>query len=412
VEARRVVVTGMGLVSPVGLDVTSAWASLLAGRSGIRRITRFDVSGDEWKVKIAGEAWGFEPANYMSPKDARRVDRTTQLALAAADEAVKQSCLTTLSDRDDVGVIVGCGSGGIETYADAYRTLLEKGPGRMNPFLIPAEIIDSSGVAIGIRYGFHGPNFAVVSACATGADAIGTSFELIRSGHAEVMVAGGTEAAVHPLGIGGFDNLRALSRRNDAPEKASRPFDKDRDGFVLSEGAAVIVLEERGHALRRNAAPLAELLAYAATADASHITAPDPDARQQTRAVARSLKTASLAPSDIGYINAHATSTPLGDPFEIRAYRAAFGDALPPLSSTKSMTGHMLGAAGSAEAIFTIQALRTGTLPPTINQETPDPECAIDCIPNVARRAAIDVAMSSAFGFGGHNSVLIFRRAD
>ena len=402
----------MGLISPVGLDVATAWEALDAGRSGIRRITRFDVSGDEWKVKIAGEAWGFDPVNHMSPKDVRRVDRTTQLALAAADEAVTQSCLTTLSDRDDVGVIVGCGSGGIETYADAYRTLLAKGPGRMNPFLIPAEIIDSSGVAIGIRYGFHGPNFAVVSACSSGADAIGTSFELIRSGHADVMVAGGTEAAVHPLGIGGFDNLRALSRRNDTPEKASRPFDKDRDGFVLSEGAAVVVLEELGHALRRDAAPLAELVAYAVTSDASHITAPDPDARQQTRAVGRALKAARLDPSAIGYINAHATSTPLGDPFEIRAYRAAFGDRLPPLSSTKSMTGHMLGAAGSAEAIFTIQALRTGTLPPTINRDTPDPDCDVDCVANDARRVPIDLAMSSAFGFGGHNSVLIFQRAD
>jgi 3-oxoacyl-[acyl-carrier-protein] synthase II len=404
------VVTGMGIVSPVGLDVPTAWDALVHGRSGIRRITRFDVSGDEWKVKIAGEAWGFDPANYMSPKDARRVDRTTQLALAAADEAVKQSCLTTLAG-DDIGVLVGCGSGGIETYADAYRTLLDKGPGRMNPFLIPAEVIDSSGVAIGIRYGFHGPNFAVTSACSTGADAIGTSFELIRTGHAEVMVAGGTEAAVHPLGIGGFDNLRALSRRNDEPEKASRPFDKGRDGFVLSEGAAVIVLEELGHALRRNALPLAELVAYAVTSDASHITAPDPDARQQARAVTRALATAGVGPTDVGYINAHATSTPLGDPFEIRAYRAAFGDAIPPLSSTKSMTGHMLGAAGSAEAIFTIQALRTGTLPPTINQDVADPDCAIDCVANVARERAIEVAMSSAFGFGGHNSVLVFRRS-
>lgn len=409
-EGRRVVVTGMGIVSPVGLDVASAWESLVAGRSGIRRITRFDVSGEEWKVKIAGEAHGFDPANYMDKKDARRVDRTTQLALAAAQEAVTQSCLTTLADRDDVGVMVGCGSGGIETYADAYRTLLEKGPGRMNPFLIPAEVIDSSGVAIGIRYGFHGPNFAVTSACATGADAIGTSFLLIRAGQADVMLAGGTEAAVHPLGIGGFDNLRALSRRNDAPERASRPFDKERDGFVLSEGAAIVVLEELGHAIRRGATPLAELVAYAVTSDASHITAPDPDARQQGRAVTRALAMAGVAPGEVGYINAHATSTPLGDPFEIRAYRAAFGERLPPLSSTKSMTGHLLGAAGSAEAIFTIQALRTGVLPPTINQDTPAPECDIDVVPNTARTAAIDVAMSSAFGFGGHNSVLLFRR--
>jgi len=402
----------MGIISPVGLDVPTAWVSLVDGRSGIGRITRFDASGDQWRVKIAGEAWGFDPANYMNSKDARRVDRTTQLALAAADEAVKQACLTTLADRDDIGVMVGCGSGGIETYADAYRTLLEKGPTRMNPFLIPAEVVDASGVAVSIRYGFHGPNFAVVSACSSGADAIGTSFELIRAGHADVMVSGGTEAAVHPLGIGGFDNLRALSRRNDAPEKASRPFDRGRDGFVLSEGAAIIVLEDLEHAGRRGAEPLAELIAYAATSDGSHITAPDPDARQQARAVTRALAAAEVSPRDVGYVNAHATSTPLGDPFEVRAYRAAFGAALPPISSTKSMTGHMLGAAGSAEAIFTIQTLRTGTLPPTINQENSDAECDIDCIPNVARRVSIDVAMSSAFGFGGHNSVILFRRLD
>jgi 3-oxoacyl-[acyl-carrier-protein] synthase II len=412
VSERRVVVTGVGLVSPVGLDVATAWAALVAGRSGIRRITRFDVSGDEWRVKIAGEAWGFDPVAHMSPKDVRRADRTTQLALAAADEAVTQSCLTRLGARDDIGVIVGCGSGGIETYADAYRTLLERGPGRMDPFLIPAEVIDSSGVAIGIRYGFHGPNFAVTSACSTGADAIGTSFELIRGAHADVMVAGGTEAAVHPLGVGGFDNLRALSRRNDAPEQASRPFDKERDGFVLAEGAAVLVLEELGHAQRRGAMPLAEVLAYAVTSDGSHITAPDPDAKQQARAVTRALARAALTPQDVGYINAHATGTPLGDPFEIRAYRAVFDRGLPPLSSTKSMTGHMLGAAGAAEAIFAIQALRTSTLPPTINQTTADAECDADVIANVARTAKIDVAMTSAFGFGGHNAVLLFGRVD
>jgi 3-oxoacyl-(acyl-carrier-protein) synthase len=281
----------------------------------------------------------------------------------------------------------------------------------MNPFLIPAEVVDAPGVAIAIRYGFHGPNFAVTSACATGADAIGTSSELIRGGHADVIVAGGTEAAVHPLGIGGFDNLRALSRRNDAPELASRPFDKERDGFVLAEGAGALVLEELGHAQRRGAMPLAEVLAYAVTSDGSHITAPDPDARQQARAVARALARAALSPSDVGYINAHATGTPLGDPFEIRAYRTVF-DRLPPLSSTKSMTGHMLGAAGAAEAIFTIQALRTSTLPPTINQVTPDSECEADVVANVSRSASIEVAMSSAFGFGGHNSVLLFRRLD
>lgn len=407
---RRIVVTGMGLISPVGLDVPAAWDGIVHGRSGIRRITRFDVSGDEWAVKIAGEAHGFDPTAHMSAKEARRVDRTTQMAVAAADEAIAQSCLTTLADRDEVGVLIGCGSGGIETYADAYRTLLAKGPARMNPFLIPAEVLDASGVAVGIRHGFHGPSFATTSACASGADALGVALTLIQAGHADVIVAGGTEAAVHPLGIGGFDNLRALSRRNDEPERASRPFDGQRDGFVLAEGAAVLVLEEAGHALRRGAAPLAEIVAYAVTSDGSHITAPDPDARQQARAVRRALERAGLAPAEVGYVNAHATGTPLGDPFELRAYRAVFGERLPPLSSTKSMTGHMLGAAGAAEAIFTIQALRTGVLPPTINQTAPDPACAADVIPNVARERQVDVALSSAFGFGGHNAVLVFRR--
>ena len=407
----RVVVTGMGVISPVGLSVAEAWRNVVAGRSGIRRITQFDVSDDVWRVKIAGEAWGFDPLNYLSAREARRADRTTQFALSAVAEALAQSRLTiTPSIADEMGVIIGCGSGGIWTYASQYETLLTKGPHRMNPLLIPMEVVDSSGVQVSIRYGLHGPNFGVVSACATGADAIGMALETIRRGDAQAMIAGGTEAAVHPLGIAGFDNLGALSRRKDCPAEASRPFDKDRDGFVLSEGAGVLVLESLEFALARGAEPLAEILAQAGTGDGSHFTAPDESAAQAARAVRRALQKAGVQPGEVDYINAHATGTPVGDPLEARAYAQVFGDRMPPISSTKSTTGHMLGAAGAAEAIWCAQTIRDGMLPPTINYHTPDPRCPIDCVPNIARTAKVDVALSAAFGFGGHNTILVFRK--
>lgn len=410
-ERARVVVTGMGIVSPVGLNLSSAWADVVAGRSGIRRITLFDASGDEWPVKIAGEAWGFDPLDHMTSRDARRADRSTQFALVAAEEAVAQARLhITPAVADDIGVMVGTGSGGIWTFTKQHRILLEKGPARMSPLTVPLEVVDAAGVQISIRYGVHGPNFGIASACASSADAIGMAVEAIRRGDAQAMIAGGAEAAVHPLGIAGFDNLGALSRRNDTPHAASRPFDAERDGFVLSEGAAVLVLESLEFARGRGAQPLAEILAYAGTADGAHFTAPDPSGTQQARAIRVALAKAGLDASAVGYINAHAAGTPVGDPIEVRAYRSVFGDDLPPVSSTKSVTGHLLGAAGAAEAIWTIEALRSGMLPPTINYRTPDPECPLDCVAGAARPARFDVAMSAAFGFGGHNTILVFGR--
>ena len=408
---HRVVVTGLGLISPVGLNVSTAWANVLAGRSGIRPITQFDISGDRWKVKIAGEAWGFDPLNYLSAREARRADRTTQFALAATAEALTQADLAiTPHIADEIGVMIGCGSGGIWTYAPQHETLLTKGPQRMNPLLIPMEVVDSSGVQVSIKYGVHGPNFGIASACATGADAIGMALETIKRGDAQAMIAGGTEAAIHPLGIAGFDNLGALSRRNESPATASRPFDQDRDGFVLSEGAGILILESLDFALARGAQPLAELVSYAGTSDGLHFTAPDESSSQQARAVRRALQKGNLDPAEVGYLNAHATSTRVGDPLEIRAYGQVFGDGLPPISSTKSSTGHMLGAAGAAESIWCIQVLQHQILPPTINYHTPDPACAFDCVPNVARPAVVTIAMNAAFGFGGHNTILIFKK--
>jgi beta-ketoacyl-acyl-carrier-protein synthase II len=408
---QRVVVTGLGLISPVGLDVPTAWAKVVAGESGIGPITQFDTSGDQWKVKIAGEAWGFDPLNYLSAREIRRADRTTQMALAATAQALAQANLSiTPHNADEIGVMIGCGSGGIWTYAPQHEILLTKGPQRLNPLLIPMEVVDSSGVQVSIKYGLHGPNFGIASACATGADSIGMALETIRRGDAQAMIAGGTEAAVHPLGIAGFDNLGALSRRNDSPARASRPFDKDRDGFVLSEGAGILILESLDFALARGAQPLAELVSYAGTSDGLHFTAPDESASQQARAVRRALQKGGLDPAEVGYLNAHATGTPVGDPLEIRAYRNVFGEQLPPISSTKSTTGHMLGAAGAAESIWCILALQNDVLPPTINYQTPDPGCTFDCIPNLARPAELEYALNAAFGFGGHNTILLFKK--
>ncbi len=408
---RRVVVTGMGLISPVGLTVPEAWANVLAGRSGIRPITLFDT--EKFRVKIAGEAWGFDPLNYMSAKEARRADRNVQFALAATHEAMAQARLTLAGAvADEAGVIMGTGAAGIWTYTAQQRVMDTQGPQRLSPLLIPMITVDSAAVQMSILTGARGPNLGLAAACSTGGDALGQALEVIRRGDAEVMLAGGTEAAVTPLGIGGFDQMNALSRRNAEPARASRPFDRDRDGFVLSEGAGVLVLESLDHALRRGAEPLGEVLAYAATADAAHLTNPDPEGQQAARAIGRALAKAGLPPEAVGYINAHATSTPLGDVFETRALKRALGEAVYdiPISATKSSTGHMLGAAGAAEAIFTVQALREQRLPPTINYDTPDPACDLDYVPNVARPVAAEVALSTAFGFGGHNTVLAFRQ--
>jgi 3-oxoacyl-[acyl-carrier-protein] synthase II len=410
-NGARVVVTGVGVISPVGLDLETAWANVVNGCSGIGRITLFDTRGDDWRVKIAGEAWGFDPCDYMSAKEARRADRNVQFALAAAAQAVAHARLTLgPAGADDVGAIIGAGAGGVRTFLDQQAVMNARGPRRMSPLLIPMIVVDSAAVQVAIRYGARGPNLGLAAACATGADAIGIAYETIRRGDARVMITGGTEAAVTPLGIAGFDNLGALSRRNDAPAEASRPFDAARDGFVLSEGAGILILESLDHALARGAEPLAEVVAYANTNDGAHLTAPDPASAQATRALRLALAKAGLGPAEVDYVNAHAPGTPLGDPLECRAYREVFGERPLPISSTKSTTGHLLGAAGAVEAIWCAQALREGVLPPTINYETPDPQCPVDCVPKTARLEAPRVVLSAAFGFGGHNAILVFRR--
>jgi beta-ketoacyl-acyl-carrier-protein synthase II len=408
---QRVVVTGLGLISPVGLSVEEAWRNVLAGRSGVRAITLFDT--EKFRVKIAGEAWGFDPLNYMGAKEARRADRNVQFAIAAAQEALGQARLKIeTSNANEVGVLIGSGAAAIRTYTAQQKVMDEHGPSRLSPLLIPMITVDSASVQVSIFTGAHGPNFGVAAACSTGAVAIGEAFEIIRRGDAEVMITGGTEAAVTPLGIAGFDQMNALSRRNDDPAGASRPFDKTRDGFVLSEGAGVLVLESLAHARSRGAEPLAEVLAYANTSDALHFTNPDPEGRQAARAISWAIRKAGCRPEEVDHINAHATGTPLGDVFEVRAIKHALGEhaARVPVSATKSVTGHMLGAAGAVEAIFTILSLRDQQLPPTINYRTPDPECDLDCVPNAARPARLRVALTTAFGFGGHNTVLALRR--
>jgi beta-ketoacyl-acyl-carrier-protein synthase II len=409
-SSPRVVITGLGLISPVGLDLDQAWSNIAAGRSGIGRITLFDT--DQFRVKIAGEAWGFNPTDHMSIREARRADRSVQFAIAAADQAVRQARLVISADNaDHIGVMIGTGSAGIWTYTTNQAIMDSKGPSHMNPLMIPMIVVDSASVQLGIKYGVHGPNFGIASACATGNDAIGSALETIKRGDAQGMICGGTEAAVTKLGIGGFDNLGALSHCNDVPMEACRPFDKERDGFVMGEGAGVLILESLDFALQRGAEPLAEIVSYAATSDGTHLTAPDESATQPARAIQRALAKANITPDEVDYINAHAPGTNLGDKLEARAVKLVFGDRSVPISSTKSMTGHLLGAAGAIEAIWCVQALRHNLLPPTINYHTPDPDCAIDCVPNVARDATINVAISSAYGFGGHNSTLVLRKA-
>lgn len=415
IHPRRVVITGMGVITPVGLSVPTAWQNVVAGRSGIGRITLFPT--DEFRVKIAGEAWGFNPTDFMSVKEARRADRNVQFAIAAAKEALAQAKLAwplSGAEADAAGVLIGSGAAGIWTYTAQQAILDQHGPQRLSPLLIPMIVVDSASVQVSILANAHGPNFGVASACSTGADAIGTAFETIRRGDAEVMITGGTEAAVTKLGIGGFDQMNALSRRNDAPAEACRPFEAGRDGFVLSEGAGIVILESLEHALARGAEPLAEVLAYAATADAAHFTNPDGTATQAARAITNALRKAGLQPVEVDYVNAHGTGTPLGDVFEVRAVKKAFGEAAyhVPISSTKSVAGHMLGAAGAVELVWCVMALREGVLPPTINYRTPDPECDLDFVPNVARKAEVRIALSNAFGFGGHNTMLVLRRWD
>jgi 3-oxoacyl-[acyl-carrier-protein] synthase II len=406
---RRVVVTGMGVISPVGQTTEGAWRAVIAGESGIGPITLFDTTG--YDVKIAGEVKNFDAEGRLGRKEARRADRFCQFAIAAALDAVENSALN-MDDEDPerVGVLVGSGIGGIGSLSAAVETLMTRGPSRVSPFLIPMLIIDMSSGLISMRLKAKGPNHSVVSACTTGAHAIGDAAEIIRRGDADVMVAGGSEASIVPVGIVGFANMKALTTWGGDPTRASRPFDADRSGFVCSEGAAVLVLESADHAVARGADILGELVGYGSAADAYDMVHPAPEGEGLARAMKLTLKDANLQPSDVGYINAHGTSTPLNDAHETMAIKHVFGDHAPPVSSTKSMTGHLLGAAGSLEAAFAICALRDNTLPPTINYETPDPECDLDYVPNTARCANISYALSSNSGFGGHNTGLIFGR--
>ncbi len=405
---RRVVITGLGAVTPLGLNVEEFWANVIAGKSGVGLITRFDTT--DFNVKIAAEVKGFDPENYLDKKEARRTDRFVLFALAAAKMAVDDASLTIdESNCEDVGVYIGSGVGGISTVEEQARTLFEKGPSRVSPFMVPMMISDMAAGQVSIMLGAKGPNEATVTACASSAHAIGNAFNAIRYGRAEVMITGGSEAAITPLSIAGFQSARALSTRNDEPEKASRPFDLNRDGFVMGEGAGILILEELEHAKRRGAKIYAELVGFGSTGDAYHITSPAPEGEGAKRAIIRALKDAGLQPDEVQYVNAHGTSTYYNDLYETKAIKAVFGDRIA-VSSTKSMTGHLLGAAGAIEAIITALTLEHQIIPPTINYETPDPECDLDYVPNRARESKIDAASTNSFGFGGHNAVLVLRR--
>jgi 3-oxoacyl-[acyl-carrier-protein] synthase II len=410
---RRVVVTGMGAVSPLGNDVETSWNAAISGCSGIATITRFDAT--PYETRIAGEIKNFDASEYVPAKELRRMDRFIHYAIAVCKQAAQQANLeVTDENAEDIGVLIGSGIGGIETLTEAVLVMHEKGPSKVSPFTIPMLLTDLAAGQVSIQMGLKGPNFAVVSACSSSAHAIGEATEMIRRGQAKVMFAGGSEATVGPVGVATFGAMRALSTRNDEPEKASRPFDKLRDGFVLAEGAAALLLEDLEFAQARGAKILAEVVGYGATADASHVTAPAEGGEGAARAMLKALDSAGLSPRDIDYINAHGTGTPLNEKFETMAIKRAFGDHAygVPVSSTKSMTGHMLGAAGSMEALFCIRAIQEGILPPTINQEVPDPDCDLDTVPNEARKAQVRNAMSNSMGFGGHNAVLIVSRYD
>ncbi len=408
---NRVVVTGIGILCPLGLNTSTTWEGLIAGKSGIDYITLFDP--EPLDTKFAGEVKGFEPTDYINRKDARRMDRFTQLAVAASRQAAEQAGLEIDPDDGyDIGVIIGSGIGGLITLSEQIKVLFERGPGNVNPFLIPMMIADMASAQVSIALGIRGPNFCTTSACSSSADAIGIAYEVIKWGDARVMIAGGSEAIVTPIGVAGFNACRALSTRNSEPQLASRPFDAERDGFVIGEGAAVLVLETLASAQSRGANILGEIIGYGASSDAYHITQPAEDGKGAAKAVEMALKKAGLAPTNIDYINAHGTSTSLNDKVETMVIKTVFGDQAYhiPISSTKSMIGHLIGAAGAVEAAACIMAIQSGVIPPTINLTHPDPECDLDYVPNVARQAKITTALSNSFGFGGHNSVLVFRQ--
>ena len=404
-------VTGTGILCPLGLNIATTWEGLVTGKSGIDHITLFDPEPHE--TKIAGEVKGFEPTDYISRKDARHMDRFTQMAIAASLQAVEQSGIEVNSmNEDNIGVIVGSGIGGLSTLFEQTKLLLEKGPNRVSPFLVPMMITDMAAAQVSITLRVKGPNLCTTSACSSGSDAIGVAYELIRRGDTQAVITGGSEAIINPIGITAFNALKAISTRNDEPQLASRPFDTERDGFVIGEGAGILVLENLAHAQRRGAQILAEIMAYGATADAYHITQPDGAGGGAARAIQTALNKAGLATTEIDYINAHGTSTQLNDKMETTAIKSVFGDYAYhiPISSTKSMMGHLIGAAGAVEAAICIMVIQHGLIPPTINLTHPDPECDLDYVPNVARRAKVTTALSTSFGFGGHNSALVFRQ--
>ncbi|MBM4463266.1 MAG: beta-ketoacyl-ACP synthase II [Chloroflexi bacterium] len=404
----RVVITGMGAVSPLGLNVTSMWESLINGRSGVERITLFDP--ELFETKIAAEVKGFNAADYLDHKKARHMDRYAHFAVVASLEAVEQARLS-FDDAEEIGVIIGSGIGGLGTLSAQFGVLAERGPRKVSPFLIPMMITDAASGQVSILLGAKGVNFCATSACSSGADAIGEACEIIKRGDAQVMLAGGAEAAITPIGIAAFNAAGALSTRNDEPQKASRPFDVQRDGFVMGEGGAVLVLESLSHARVRGASILAEVLSYGATSDAYHITQPAAGGEGGAKAMQIALKKAGIRPDEIDYINAHGTSTPLNDKSETMAIKTVFGQHAYriPISSTKSMMGHLIGAAGAIEAIICVLVIQHGVIPPTINLTNPDPECDLDYVPHVSRQQKVTAALSNSFGFGGHNSVLILR---
>ncbi|HEY2352256.1 MAG TPA: beta-ketoacyl-ACP synthase II [Candidatus Acidoferrum sp.] len=408
---RRVVVTGVGLVCALGIGTEESWANLVAGQSGIGTITLFDTTG--FDCKIGGEIKNFDPFRWIEKKELKKMGRFIQVALAGADFAIKMSgWKRENSDLDEVGVYVSSGIGGFDIIEREHIKLMQGGPGRISPFFIPSAIVNLASGHISIRYGARGPNSATATACSASAHAIGDSFKIIERGAAEMMICGGTEATITPMGVGGFASMKALSTRNDDPSHASRPFDAERDGFVVGEGAGILILESLEHAQKRDAPILAEIVGYGMSGDAYHITQPAENGDGAFRVMRAAIKDAHLTPEDIGYVNAHGTSTPLGDVIETRALKRVFGERARhvPISSTKSMTGHLLGGAGGLEAGISVLSLRDQVIPPTINLEVPDPECDLDYVPNVARKATVDYALSNSFGFGGTNAALIFKR--
>lgn len=408
---NRVVITGLGVISPVGNDVDTFWDSLINGRSGVDYITQFDTT--DYPVKIGAEVKGFNPEDFIDKKEVRRLDRFTQYAIAASKMALKDSGLVIdENNAERVGVYIGSGIGGLQTIEEQHKVLLEKGPKRISPFFIPMLIGNMASGQVSIQLGAKGPNSAPISACATGTHAIGDAYLMIERGDADAMICGGTEATITPLAVGGFSSMRALSSRNDDPKKASRPFEKDRDGFVIGEGSGVLILESLEQAKNRGAKIYAEVIGYGATGDAYHLTAPAPEGEGAARAMKIAMKRANVKPEEVDYINAHGTSTDLNDKFETMAIKGAFGEHAYKLaiSSTKSVTGHLLGAAGAIEGIATALTLKQGIIPPTINYETPDPDCDLDYVPNNARKQNIKIALSNSLGFGGHNATIMLKK--